>query len=148
MTIKKSVVLVLILVSFIGLIDAAYLSSQHYQGESVVCELGGHQVGDCNTVLESKYATLFGIPNSLIGILYYFTLLVLASLMFSYKDKRLLQLFVLVATAGLLMSIWFVYLMLFVLKAVCVYCLVSAGATTILFLTSVSVLVSGKKLDT
>jgi len=133
---QRTLIIVLVLVSFIGLVDASYLTAQHYSGAEVVCSIGEHQLGNCDSVLTSKYATLFGVPNALIGALYYFAALILSSLLFSFNNRNILKLLVLLTSLGLLASAWFVYLMLFVLKAICVYCLVSALATTALFLTS------------
>ena len=64
MSIKHWVVIVLIVVSLIGFVDSAYLTAQHYSGEEVVCNVGARQLGNCNTVLTSEYATIFGVPTA------------------------------------------------------------------------------------
>jgi uncharacterized membrane protein len=43
---------------------AAYLVQAHYAGGAVACATGG-----CETVQQSRYAEIFGIPVALIGLL-------------------------------------------------------------------------------
>jgi len=133
----KALSITLIIFAFIGFVDASYLTAQHYGGDSVVCEIGGHSFGNCNDVLDSEYATVVGIPVALIGAIYYFTLFVLSTYFFTEKKQELLKLITLISGAGFLATLYFVYLQLFVLNAICIYCMVSAVATTLLFIVSI-----------
>ena len=131
---KRALVLTLIVLALIGVADSSYLAARHYSGEDVVCNIGGHVFGDCSTVTNSEYAVVAGVPVAVAGAGYYFALLILAASMVTYDDKRLRKLFIVIASLGLLGSLWFVYLQLFVLNSICVYCMVSAVTTTLLLL--------------
>jgi len=138
---------ILVLISLIGFVDSAYLLAQHYSEQPVVCEIGGRSFGDCNDVLTSKYATVAGIPVALGGSLYYFVVLILASLLLTANSRLLLlKLIILCTGVGFLASLWFVYLQLFVINAICIYCMVSAVSTTTLFLLGIYTLRSERKI--
>lgn len=123
-------VVILIIIAGIGFIDATYLTVEHFLGTVPPCSIEG-----CQTVLTSKYSEIAGIPIALGGAVYYF--LILLSL-FIYKDtkkdKIILFSFALVSL-GFIVSISLVSIMLFVLKAICLYCIGSAITTTVLFFT-------------
>lgn len=140
----RFLILTLIVVSCIGFIDAVYLTAEHYSGGSVVCQIGEHALGDCDSVLSSSYATVAGIPVALGGSIYYFALLVLAAFFLTAHRRELLLAIIATSGVGFLATLWFVYLQLFVLSAICLYCMVSALATTTVFITS---LVAQKKLQ-
>jgi len=134
---RRAAIIVLIVVSLVGFVDSSYLTAQHYSGETVVCEVGGKAFGDCDSVLGSSYAEVAGIPVALAGAAYYFIVFVLASMLLSAPKRTLLALIAALTGIGLAFSLWFVYLQLFVLEAVCLYCMLSALSTTVLFVTSV-----------
>lgn len=129
---KHALVFLLVILALIGVADSSYITAQHYRGEDVVCNIGEYEVGDCSTVTSSEYSTVVGVPVALLGAIYYFVLLVLAASMTTYDDKKLRQLFTAIVSIGFLWSAWFVYIQLFVLNAICVYCMVSAVTTTIM----------------
>ncbi len=133
---KKSAVIIIFIFSLIGFADASYLTAEHYKGGEVVCEIGGHMLGDCSSVLSSDYATVGGIPVALAGAVYYLLVFVLL-LFFIRKEKRKILVVITALTGiGLIASAWFVYLQIFVLDSICVYCMISSLATTILFFAS------------
>lgn len=118
------------LIAFGGFLDAAYLTTKHYTGGVVPCGL----FGGCEQVLTSGYSELFGLPLALYGVIYYLGILVLALL---YLDRRNDFIFHLVTRStiiGLLSSAWFIYLQLGVIGALCIFCLVSALSSSLLFI--------------
>lgn len=119
-----------IIVSFIGFLDASYLTVVHYTGANLICSF----LEDCEIVTTSKYSLLFGIPVALLGTLYYLTILIFSLLYFDTKNLILLKIFPALTVFGFLASVWFVYLQIFVIKAICEYCILSAAASTILFI--------------
>ena len=139
--VKRWIVIAFATVSFIGFLDATYLTALRYLNVIPPCIV----TSGCETVLTSEYSTLFGVPNALLGALYYLTLFVLAVLSLELGRQRILALAALITPVGLLMSAYFVYLQLFVLKAICFYCMVSAAASMILFALGVSVMLALKK---
>lgn len=115
------------LVSLIGLGDSLYLTIQHLTGQSVRCSV----TTGCSAVLSSQYATVAGVPTAAFGALAYFAAFSLATLaVFGYERART-ALAILVAPM-LLMTLWLLYVQVFVLHAFCEYCLLSAGMTVTL----------------
>ena len=112
------------IVALVGLADATYLTVQALTGETLSC--GGSP--DCFRVLGSSYSKLGGIPVAMLGALAYFTAFTFATFSaFGYpKAPRFL---VLIAGAMFLMTLWFLYVQVFLLHAYCRYCLFSAAIT-------------------
>ena len=96
-------------------------------------------VGSCETVQTSKWATLLGFPVGAWGVAYYVFVLALAivGLTGQFADsRRISEILVAVTTFGLLFSLWLTYLELFVIHAICQWCVISAILATILFVLS------------
>jgi|SRR3989344_1691067 len=130
-----------IILSILGVFDAAYLTAEHYLNNSVYCPVGAN----CETVLNSKYSVFLGLPISLFGLVFYFSLLILFLVFFHTEKKIILKTAFTIALAGLLISIYFTYLQFFVLYAYCVYCLFSAANTAVIFFITARLLVFAKK---
>lgn len=113
----------------IGLLDAAYLTYKHYAGGLVGCSA---EAG-CDDVLNSPFATIGDVPVALIGVCYYALVIGLAVSVGSgsAKSKVLLKS---LSMAGMAASCYFVYLQLAVVNAICEYCMLSVGVTSILLL--------------
>ena len=125
----RIIAIVFLIISFIGFLDSSYLTVQHYRGEPPSCAI----FTGCETVAESKYAVAGPIPLALLGLLYYLAIFILTVAYFDTKKERLLLLAALLTIAGFLASLYFVYLQLFVIKAICLYCMISAASSTALF---------------
>lgn len=123
---KRSILLSIIAIAaLVGFSDAVYLTAAHYSGEAVTCSL----INGCSLVLSSSWATFLGAPVSLIGAAYYGSIL-LGVLAYIYTQKRiLLSLLLAMTTIGVVISLAFLYLQLFVIEAVCEYCLLSLIST-------------------
>jgi len=93
-------------------------------------------VGSCETVQTSKWATFLGFPVAMWGVGYYVGVLAIsiAGLLPSLADRRgVSQLLVGVTGVGLVFSLWLTYLELFVIDAICQWCVISAILATALF---------------
>jgi uncharacterized membrane protein len=120
------------LIALAGVFVALYLALYKlgYIG-SLACSLGS-----CETVQTSRWATLFGVPVAMWGVVFYGVVLAvcLAGLGATLADsKRVSQLLVVMSATGVLFSLWLTYLELFVIHAICMYCVVSAVLVTALF---------------
>jgi uncharacterized membrane protein len=96
-------------------------------------------VGSCETVQTSKWATFLGFPVGGWGVAYYLGVLALALLGLTGRfadSRRLTDILIGVTGFGLLFSLWLTYLELFVIHAICQWCVVSAILATILFILS------------
>lgn len=132
---KRSIPLwVIPVLSVIGIGIAGYLAYVEVNQVEAVCG----PVGNCNSVQQSSYATLFGIlPVGVLGILGYLAIIIvwLASLLDLSRYNRLLKLALWLFTLfGTLFSIYLTFLEPFVIGASCIWCLSSAVIMTILFL--------------
>lgn len=114
---------------FLGFIDALYLTVNHYLGTAPNCIIGGN----CEQVLASAYASVAGVPVSLLGALYYLVIFILAILYFDSRKVFFLSVAALMTPAGFLASLVFSYIQFFVLRAFCPYCVLSAVISTLLF---------------
>jgi uncharacterized membrane protein len=93
-------------------------------------------VGSCETVQTSKWATFLGFPVAAWGVAYYVAVLAisLAGLTPALAERRSVsQLLVAMTGVGLLFSLWLTYLELFVINAICQWCVISAILATALF---------------
>jgi uncharacterized membrane protein len=93
-------------------------------------------VGSCETVQLSRWATLLGLPVAVWGVGYYALVFTLAFLGLHGRlaESRGLALGLMLLTAwGLIFSAWLTYLELFVINAICQWCVVSAVLAAVLF---------------
>ncbi len=119
-------------VASVGFIDASYLTLQHYIGFPAVCLA----VNGCEVALTSSYAILFGVPTALFGVLYYAAMFLFALLAVRSGRRSHRVGVALGSLVGLFASAWFVYLQLWVIGAICLWCMFSAGTSLALFLLS------------
>jgi uncharacterized membrane protein len=119
-----------VLVTLAGIVIAGYLTWAHFADQSVVCVQGG----GCEEVQESSYSEIAGIPVAALGLAAYLTMLAL--LVWDAPVARLSA--ATLALLGLFFSAYLVVVQLFVIDAVCVWCmandLVVAPALAILTL--------------
>jgi uncharacterized membrane protein len=123
---------VIVILITIGLIVSAYLSFVEITQETAVCG----PVGDCNTVQQSEYATLFGIvPIGVLGIAGYL-LILLGWFIQRWGPERLQRpaanILLVMTFGGTLFSIYLTYLEPFIIGATCAWCLTSAIVMTAL----------------
>jgi uncharacterized membrane protein len=93
-------------------------------------------VGSCETVNSSKWATFLGLPVAGWGVGWYVAMFVLAlvSTGARFEDSVVVSTVLLgVATTGLVFSLYLTYLELFVIDAICQWCVVSAVIVTVIF---------------
>lgn len=119
----------LTVLSFLGLLDASYLTIKHYAGTPLRCGI----LEGCEQVATSPYATVFTVPVALFGALFYLAIFALSILYLDRRDPAIFSIVMPVTFLGFLVSLYLVYLQLFVIQAVCFYCLISAATATALF---------------
>lgn len=129
---SKWLIYAIIAISFIGFLDASYLTINHYRGTNVGCSL----TGGCEKVLTSEYALIFNIPVALIGALFYLTVFILALIYTDLKKPLIIKILAVITALAFLSTLRFVYIQLFVLKSICQYCMLSAITSTLLFILS------------
>lgn len=97
-------------------------------------------VGSCETVNTSKWATFLGLPVAGWGVAFYLGMFALAvtSTREQFAGSRGMSLaLVAVSGSGLLFSAWLTWLELFVIHAICQWCVVSAVIVLVMFVLAV-----------
>ncbi len=110
--------------SILGVAIAVYLTIVDFLGETPPCVAGG----GCATVANSPYSHLLGVPVSLYGVVGY--LAILASALVAGDRGRIAGFGL--ALAGFGFSLYLTYLELFVIEAICQWCVASAVVMTVL----------------
>jgi uncharacterized membrane protein len=98
-------------------------------------------IGSCETVNTSKWSVLLGIPIAAWGLIAYVALLLLA--MIGSGESReesvpIARMLVALAAWSVLFSAWLTYLELFVIHAICIWCLSSAFLWVVILAVSVA----------
>jgi uncharacterized membrane protein len=124
------------LLAFIGVFVSTYLTLYKfgYIG-SLQCA-----VGSCETVNTSRWATFLGLPVAAWGLGFYVAVLALVfvGIQERYADSRAVALALVALTGwGVLFSGWLTYLELFVIDAICIWCVTSAVIVLVMFAISV-----------
>lgn len=116
----------LLLLSATGLYVSVYFTLVYYglirpdtKYVPQVCRL---DEGGCRRVLDHRHARLFGVPNSLLGILYYVAIILGATLA---VDSGIMSWITYVSWLVVAVGLFLVYSLLFVVKTPCVLCFVS-----------------------
>ncbi len=125
----KKTFLALLIFSAVGLVASIVMTRMHFElekggfEEKSFCNIS--ETVDCDTVLASRYAKVFGIPTAQLGLLYYLFFF-LASLYAwgSEKERGRILAFLFPASVGaLLYSIGMAFISFVHLQTVCLLCL-------------------------
>lgn len=110
---------------------AAYLTYSHWADRPTVC--GG--IGECELVQTSKYSDIAGVPVALLGLLYFVAMALLA-LAHINRFKWMRDELEWAQPAALAMALsatafvaYLTYVELFVLEAICIWCVTLATLT-------------------
>ncbi len=132
---KRMAIAVLALV---GLLMSVYLLLYKlgFYGE-LVCGTGA-----CEAVQTSEYATLLGLPVAGWGVAWYAAVFALAFLSVQPAHQEATwpaKLILILAVGGVAFSGYLTYLELFVINAICRWCVASAAVTLLIFILAVPV---------
>jgi uncharacterized membrane protein len=121
--------------TILGAADAVYLLIYKITGNPHMC-LGN---GGCHNVNFSPYSEIRGIPVSVFGICAYLAILcilVLERRVKIAKENGPLAIFG-ISLAGVVYSAYLTYLEIYVIHAICPFCVVSAIAITFIFILAI-----------
>jgi uncharacterized membrane protein len=107
----------LAVVAVAGIAVSGYLTYVHYRPEALICT--SH--GGCETVQQSSYAELAGIPVALLGLIVWCAVLVLVA--WDSEQARTAVAAIALGAAGF--AVYLVTLQAFVIDAWCIWCLVN-----------------------
>jgi uncharacterized membrane protein len=125
----------LLLLVIAGLGVSSYLTYTHWANVTIACS--GFE--SCETVNNSEYAEIIGIPVAFLGALFYLALIAAALAWLWLRPQGPAwppMAFWGLALIGTLYSAYLTYLELFVIDAICIYCVSSAGIILASFLIS------------
>lgn len=132
---KGFLAMAMMVVAALGVLDASYLTYEHFSGGEVVC-LVGPEVS-CDIVLGSAYATILGVPVALLGVFYYAAMLLLVWL--HTRGSRFVgpRHLLILSSLGFAFSLYLLYLQTYVLYAYCFFCVISALTAITLFVLAI-----------
>lgn len=131
----------IVLLALVGLLLAIYLWLYKIGVVGTLqCGVGG---GPCEFVQASRYADVFGVPVALIGVAGYAALLIvgLVGLQPAFAaSSRVSVLLAALASVGFAFTLYLTYVELFVLHAICRWCVASAVIITAIWVLSLAAL--------
>jgi uncharacterized membrane protein len=128
---RKATYLMLAL-ALVGIADALYDSYAVYTGQLLWCP---PPIDGCNTVANSPYARILGVPLGYLGLVFYLGMAGLATWLAVEPSSRSLRWLALLYTGmGLCGSIYFFYVQRTYIHAFCIYCLISGILALFLFI--------------
>lgn len=136
---KVKMLVLLIIFTVFGIIDAGYLTYEHYQQVIPPCTINRFLpiISDCGKVLRSSYSVMFGIPLAVAGVLQYSLLLIVLILIIIYRKKIFTYWIIFQSILGAILSLYFIFIQFVILNSICIYCILSAFISfTIFFLIS------------
>lgn len=135
--------LALMFLSVLGLADSGYLYWRHYRSTLIPSgseQLASCPAGGCALVTEGEYSEVRGIPLATVGLVGYLALLALSGLAAVFGSRRIVGAIIAISGTGVLVSAFLVYLQVAVIKAICVWCILSAFTIASIFILSVLLL--------
>jgi uncharacterized membrane protein len=124
------------ILALIGFGLSLYLTIAHYTTPEIL-SCAENSIVNCAKVTTSSYATILGIPVALLGLLYYVAMIPM-QLPIAWRNKSVALKRVRLASAaiGIVMILWLIYVELFKLNAICLYCTGVHIITVLLFVTT------------
>lgn len=133
---KRLATIVILILTFCGLADSAYLTQHEMDGTPLLCNI--NNLSGCNIVAQSSYSHMFGLSLAEYGLIFYGVLFMVAALELLVVHRRARRIIQGIATLGFGASVYFTFLQIFVINALCIYCLASAFITVCIFLVASS----------
>jgi uncharacterized membrane protein len=140
------------ILGLLGVLLASFLTVTHYTGTpGTVCPKHKSGVPTCDIVNQSIYAEIMGIPIALIAVFVYGAYSVMAYLLLTgrqiagIRPPHLRWGLMLLSGTSLLFAMYLGYVLYFIIKTICVYCVAAHTITLAIFALSVTLLLSQKR---
>lgn len=118
-------------VAVFGWTVSAFLSGIHFWAIPQIPD--GAVVSGSLEVITSQWAYVGPVPLATLGAVYYLTTIVLAVWWLDTRHPLIIKLLTPITATGVVASAYFVYLQLVPIGAICPFCMMSAGASVVLF---------------
>ncbi|MEK7514791.1 MAG: vitamin K epoxide reductase family protein [Patescibacteria group bacterium] len=128
-TVSRAIVGSVIIIAFLGFLDAFYLTLMHFINRVPPCSI----LEGCETVTSSAYAAIGPIPVALLGAFYYAFFVISALVSFHKRTSAPLSVALFVTPIGMVFTLYLIVLQLFIIDAICIYCMGSALTSSLLF---------------
>ncbi|MBU0460342.1 MAG: vitamin K epoxide reductase family protein [Nanoarchaeota archaeon] len=129
---KKKILKKIIFLAFLGILVSIYLLNIFYAEGEQGCDIS--ETLSCSAVKNSSYSRFVGVPTALMGIIGY-VLIGLIALVRLQKEKWLKNKWMkkifsqknlfYVTFVALIFSLYLTYTELFIIKAICIFCIIS-----------------------
>jgi uncharacterized membrane protein len=131
------------LLALAGLLISLYLAATRLAGGVPACG----PIRGCETVSTSPYSEIFGIPVALLGV--GFSLLLLGATLRWWRlvDELALRAAYALGLIGVIFVAYLTYLEVFVIEAICVWCVAYASTVLAGFVVAAAALRSGRAPD-
>ncbi len=129
--------IVIWIAGIVGFLDALYLTLIKLTKTPLYCTPG---LGDCHTVNATRWSELWGIPIAALGAAAYAVIILILILgkRIDWANRYQNLLLFGVSFTGFLYSMYLTYLELFVIHAICQWCLLSAIAMTVIMIATIT----------
>ena len=125
--------LAITVLSLLGICVSGYLSYIHYSGEPIFC--GGSN--SCELVNASRFAFLGPIPVAVLGLGAYLAILILSRIKSDEDDQPWPAMLIFgLALIGVMFQLYLSYIEVFVLRAICYWCVSSQIIILVIFILS------------
>ncbi len=139
---KRTGIVLILFLAFCGLADSLYIAQNETRSMPLLCDV--RSLSDCNIVAASQYSYLFGVPLAEYGVLFYALIFMVAALELVMAHISLRRILQGASLIGVAVSLYLTFLEVFVIRFLCIYCLVSA-LIALLILVSASFIESVRK---
>ena len=119
--------------AMVGLFASSYLLYTYTTGAALRC---GSLLHGCDVVRVSQWASLFGLPTPIFGVIFYLSILVLLGVRLFFPQYQTVLLRygqMLFGVVGFIESAYLTFIQAFVIRSFCTWCLISAVAATGIF---------------
>jgi len=120
-----------VIFSGLGICVSGYLVTKRFTGGGLACT----RWAQCDVVNNSVYSQIYGVPVSVIGLAGYLLLLALAFAALwteGRTQRQILLLSFVLSLVGVGFSVYLTYLEIYVIEALCAWCVASAVIITLL----------------
>lgn len=129
-------------VAVFGWLVSVFLSGIHFWALPLIP--AGAEVPGSIEVITSQWAYIGPVPLATIGAFYYLSTIVLAVWWIDTRHPFVIKLLTPITATGVLASSYFVWLQLVPIGAICPFCMMSAGASVVLFGIELTILRSSR----
>lgn len=126
--------------SLAGLMVSSFLFYEYNLQSPVICPTGA----GCDVVRASPYSHFLGISMPILGVLFYLIMAILSVTHAQTINNLLFQLKLLVSIVGVGFGVYLTFLEIFVIKAICFWCVLSFIISCVILL---SVILGHKNND-